>query len=491
MPTPPPLLPQSAGKHRPRAAAPAPRHPTGLAHPGLPKTLIRAGAGAQARGPGRCQTRARTALWRWLVTLVALLAPVLAAPVLASQGAERSHSAHSSHGSHSAHSADPGSSGAGPAQPGDGLSSPGAAPVADDRTMVTDWGQRSRAMERARLAVVGVAVQAVDGARSARTLGLQRRGSGVLISEDGLVLTIGYLLIEADTVDLSLPDGREVPARVRAIDAATGLGLLQALAPTGLAPVPLAAWVDPTGRHGADANAGAEARRSTQPGQHPSTAQAAQVGPAAAVTMVSGGPEGDLNTTQVLGQAPFAGAWEYRLDRALLTHPPLPQHSGAALFNGFGELVGIGSLLLNDVTALLAGAPASSASAGGRRVPGNLFVPADLLLPILPELQAQGRSQASARAWLGLQCGEDAQGLQVLRVNDDSPADVAGLLAGDRVLRLDGAPVRTLAGLWQQLWAGGAAERAVRLDILRDGQALALTVHSVDRDKTWRRPQGI
>lgn len=350
-----------------------------------------------------------------------------------------------------------------------------------------DWAQRSRAMERARLAVVGVKVQALEGARSARTLGLERSGSGVVVADDGLVLTIGYLLIEADTVDLSLPDGREVPARVRAVDAATGLGLLQALAPTGLAPVPLAAWPEArplanataslTGAPGRTAIPVAEMRDASATGDR--------------VTMVSGGPSGDLHPTQVLGQPPFAGSWEYRLDRALLTHPPLPQHSGAALFNARGELVGIGSLLLQDVSGLLAGATEPPPGALGRRVPGNLFVPADLLPPILAELQAQGRSQASVRAWLGLNCAEDPQGVQVIRVQDDSPADVAGLQAGDRLLRLDGAPVQTLSDLWQRLWAGGTAERAVVLDLLRDGQPLSLTVHSVDRDKTWRRPVGI
>lgn len=311
-----------------------------------------------------------------------------------------------------------------------------------------------QALQRAHQAVVGVQAMAVDDARSATTLGRVRAGSGVVISEDGLVLTIGYLILEADQVQLVLPDERLVPARVVAYDVATGFGLVQALAPLKVAPVPLG-------------SAGAlQVEEPLMMASGPSSLKA------------DGGAI--VGIAQLVSRRTFAGYWEYLIDGALFTAPARADHSGAGLFNSRGELVGIGSL----VVAQAAGDEAPS-------MPGNMFVPIDLLPPILPELRSAGMSAASKRAWLGLNCVELGGELRVARVSTDSPADVAGLLPGDRILRIDGAPVKTLAALWQSLWQGGLPERDVQLDIVREGAAQRVTLHSVDRMKTLRRAQGI
>lgn len=315
----------------------------------------------------------------------------------------------------------------------------------------TDLTETSRLLERARQATLGVSAVAVDEARSARTLGRQRSGSGVLISDDGLVLTIGYLVLEADSVELQLDGARSVPARVVGYDVATGLGLVQALAPLALAPVRL-------GR--------TDSLRPDEP-----------------LMVASGGEDAAVSVATVLAQRPFSGYWEYHLDNALVTTPPRRDHSGAGLFNARGELVGIGSLLLADAR--------ERPGADGPRQPGNLFVPAELLPPILAELTRDGRSQASQRAWLGLNCAEQDGQVRVLRVTDDSPADVAGLEPGDRIVMIDGTPVAALATLWKTLWAGGPAERELTLQILRDDQPRTVKVNSVDRQKTLRRAQGI
>ncbi len=307
--------------------------------------------------------------------------------------------------------------------------------------------EQSRALERAANAVVGVLVQSVDGARSAETLGRARQGSGVVIDEQGLVLTIGYLVLEADQVLLLTDDGRRVPARVVAYDLATGLGLVRALAPLKLAPVPIG-----NGR---------------------------QLAEGAPLMVASGGDHGAIGATQLLSRRAFAGYWEYHLDDALFTSPPWPAHSGAGLFNERGELVGIGSLFVGD------------AAGGGNRRPGNMFVPAELLPPILPELLARGRSAGSERAWMGVNCAEVDGQVRVLRVTEDSPADVAGLETGDRILSLDGQPVPTLSALWKALWQGPGSRRAVQLQIERDGQTRPLTVHTVDRAATLRRAEGV
>lgn len=310
-----------------------------------------------------------------------------------------------------------------------------------------DLGAASRALQRAQAAVVGVQAVAVEGARSSGTLGRAREGSGVVIGRDGLVLTIGYLVLEAEQVEIVTDDLRVIPARALGYDVATGFGLVQALAPLGIDAVPL-------GR--------AEALRARE-----------------GLMIASGGEDGMISAAWLVSRRPFSGYWEYHIPGALFTTPPRRDHSGAGLFNIAGELVGIGSLFVTD------------AAGGDERLPGNMFVPIDLLPPILDDLQRVGSGASSRRAWIGINCVEQEGAVRIVRVNDDSPADVAGLQAGDQILRIDGSEVHALEQLWKRLWAGGAPEREVVLDIQRDGQAQTVRVFSVDRMKTLKRAQGI
>ena len=330
---------------------------------------------------------------------------------------------------------------------------PGFAAEAAEAASASEIAATSRALERAQAAVVGIQVEAVEGARSAATLGQTRQGSGIVIDDDGLVLTIGYLVLEAAEVRLLTDDGRTIPARVVGYDVATGFGLVRALAPLRLAPVALG---QPP---------------SLQPGQMLMVASG-----------VANGRAGAVSATQMVARRAFSGYWEYHIEGALFTSPPHPRHSGAGLFDVHGELLGVGSLFVGNVMSDEAGAPPIRA--------GNMFVPVDLLRPILAEMRAQGRSNASARAWVGINCVERDGDLHVVRVTDDSPADVAGLQVGDRILRVDGQPVHSLAALWQSLWRGGV-EREITLDIERDRQPNALKVYSVDRMVTLRHAEGI
>jgi S1-C subfamily serine protease len=307
---------------------------------------------------------------------------------------------------------------------------------------------QSRALQRASASVVGLRALAVDDARSAATLGRARQGSGVVIGSGDLVLTIGYLILEAEQVQLITDDEREVPARLVGYDVATGFGLVQPLAPLRIEPVPF----------------GSSAGLS---GGEP-------------LMIVSGGEAGAISAAQLVSRRNFSGFWEYHVDGALFTAPARPDHSGAALFNGRGELLGIGSLLVRDAAG--AGAPPQT---------GNMFVPIELLSPILPELRSRGTSRPSQRAWMGVNCVESEGTVRVVRVNSDSPAEVAGLEPGDRIVRIDGTEVKALEVLWKALWAGGAPEREVTLDIVRRGQAQTLKLQSVDRMKTLKSAQGI
>jgi len=311
-----------------------------------------------------------------------------------------------------------------------------------------DVATQSRLLNRAADAVVGVRAKAVEDARSSRTLGSARQGSGVVIDANGLVLTIGYLILEADQVQIVTDDERVIPGRVVGYDTASGFGLVQALTPLRIEAAPL-------GQSG-----------------HLETNESLMV--------ASGGDAGAVSAALMVSRRPFAGYWEYRIDGALFTTPPRDDHSGAGLFNTRGELVGIGSLLV-----------AYARGNDQPRLPGNMFVPIDLLPPILEELRRSGTTAASRRAWMGVNCVEDDGQVRVVRVTDDSPADVAGLQAGDRIVRIDGVSVATLDELWTTLWRNGPAEREVSLEIQREGNRQTLKVFTVERAKTLRRSQGV
>ena len=305
----------------------------------------------------------------------------------------------------------------------------------------------SQALENAHAAVVGIQVVAVDSARSAETLGRERRGSGVLIDAEGLVLTIGYLILEANQVDLIVEGRKRIPARVIAYDLDTGFGLVKSLLPLNIQPVPLGT-------------------SSTAPDHEP-------------LIIVSGGSEGGISLARMVSRRPFSGYWEYHIEGALFTAPARGDHSGAGLFNARGELLGIGSLVV-----------AEALGEGKGRSPGNMFVPVDLLKPILAELRAQGSSSKSSRAWLGLNCVEHEGAVRVTRVTRDGPGAAAGLRPGDHIVGIDGSAVAGLESFYKNLWRS-APERDVSLEIRRGGVDQVLTVRSQDRMRTLSRPQGI
>jgi len=190
-----------------------------------------------------------------------------------------------------------------------------------------------------------------------------------------------------------------------------------------------------------------------------------------------------VSLTQLVGKRAFSGNWEYHLDQALFTSPPVlagqGNHSGAALFNQRGELVGIGSLLV------------SNAAGGSRRLPGNMFVPVDLLKPILAEMQRTGTSQLSRRPWLGVNSSEQGGRVQILRVSADSPAQQAGLKAGDVVLAVDDDKVASLEAFYKKLWSRATPQTPVRLTVLQGAEVRTVVVQPQDRLQTLRKPAGI
>lgn len=291
-------------------------------------------------------------------------------------------------------------------------------------------------------AVVRLITTVPPDARTARSLGTTRAGNGILISDDGLVLTIGYLILEANDIKVVAPDGDHVSAAFVAYDHASGFGLLRAGKPLGLKAVRLG---------------DSEALRKAD-----------------YVVAAASGGESNATVALVLGRRPFAGAWEYLLERAIFTSPPIREFGGAGLFGRDGRLVGVGSLLLRDV----------SGKGGG--VPGNMFVPIELLKPILGDLLAHGRSSAPPRPWLGLYPVEVDGVLRVNRVATDGPAEAAGLAPGDVVLGVGEQPVREMDHYFRMVWALGEAGTEVPLKVLKDGEVRDIIIKSGDR-MNWLR----
>ena len=308
------------------------------------------------------------------------------------------------------------------------------------------------AFTRANAAVVGVRVGVADGATSAETLGKERVGSGVVIGADGLILTIGYLMLEAQSIQIVTQDNKTLPAQAVAYDLATGFGLVKTIVPLrGIEPVALGSLKD------------------LQTGEALMAATGAQ----------GNGEEGDVTMTQLISKRPFSGYWEYHIDAAMFTSPPINNHSGAPLFNQKGELVGIGSLYVSD------------AMGGNRRLPGNMFVPVDLLKPILSEMQQTGSTKLSRRPWLGLSSTEQGGRVQIIRVNKQSPAQVAGLEPGDLVLAVDGVKVATLEEFYKKLWDHPNPDAEISLTVLQGADIKTLKLKPVDRMSTMRKPAGI
>jgi len=272
-------------------------------------------------------------------------------------------------------------------------------------------------------AVVGVRATIPDDARTARFLGAHREGSGVVIDGGRHVLTIGYLILEANTVEIVVAENRVVPATVVAYDYDTGFGLLHPLAPLGVAAIEL--------------------------GQ----SSALEVG---SEILIAG--LGVPAAAHIVSRRDFAGYWEYLLEDAIFTAPPYQNFAGAALIGPEGRLLGVGSLQVRD------------AAGAGHPMHGNMFVPIDALSPILGELIREGRSAASARPWLGVFSREIRGHLFVDSVSEGGPAEAAGIETDDVIVAVDGVPVSDLADFYRKLWALGGPGIAVPLTVLtRDG----------------------
>jgi S1-C subfamily serine protease len=293
-------------------------------------------------------------------------------------------------------------------------------------------------------AVVALESRVPEDAFTAASLGAERIGNGAVIGSGGLVLTMGYLVMEAESVTLTLNDGQRVPAHVLGSDPVTGFGLVQALSPLGIEPLRLG---DARGlKAGAD------------------------------VIIAGAGGRAHAAAGHVVGRMRFAGYWEYLLENAIFTEPAHPHWSGAALIGQAGELVGLGSLSLQGQ------------SKSGEVVPINLFVPADLLPPILDDL-ARGRPAHPPRPWLGVLAQDLGPSIVVVGVNPQGPAARAEIRPGDVVLAVAGETVQDLGDFYEKLWAQGPAGVVIPLRIQREEDVFDVEIRSADRAAMLKKPR--
>jgi S1-C subfamily serine protease len=286
-------------------------------------------------------------------------------------------------------------------------------------------------------AVVRVKTVIHPEGRTVQSLARERDGSGIVIDSNGLVLTIGYLMVEAYAAEIVTNDGRRVPANIVGYDHDSGFGLLQATAPLNVKPIPM-------GKSG-DVKQGDP------------------------VVVAGAGGRDNASAAIVVAKREFAGYWEYLLDEAFFTSPPLVPWSGAALIGRDGKLVGVGSLIVPDATGK------------GDGVVGNMFVPIDRLPPILADLMADGRVSGPAKPWIGVTTNEARGRLSVAQVTPGGPADKAGLRQGDVITGVAGETPAGLADFYRKIWARGAAGATVPIEIERGGDKRRLDVQSINR----------
>jgi S1-C subfamily serine protease len=268
-------------------------------------------------------------------------------------------------------------------------------------------------------------------------MGREREGSAMVIDSNGLILTIGYLMVEAHSAEVVTNDGREVPADIVGYDFQSGFGLLRASAPLKVQPLAFGKSAELKERD-------------------------------AVVVARFGGPDSAAPAV-VVGKREFAGNWEYLLDEAIFTAPLQSAWSGAALLNHEGRLVGVGSLMVSDATGK------------GDRMSGNMFVPTDLLPPILADLIANGRMAGAGRPWLGVTTDETHGHLTVSAVTPGGPAERAGLKRGDMILGVNGTLLNHLPDFYRRIYAQGDAGTVIALDVLKDSEKRRVEVKSINR----------
>lgn len=300
-------------------------------------------------------------------------------------------------------------------------------------------GAKPSATEYAQ-AIAKIETTVLKAGKTVATLGATRNGNAVVIDASGLMVTVGYLVVEAQDIQVTFNNGETVPAEVIVNDHVTGLALLRASLPVGIGAIALG--------------------------------QSEYIGVDEDVVVLKHGGTDTAQVTRIAAIKEFAGSWEYYIDRAFYTSPATRNFSGAALLNRDAKLVGIGSLLLSDI----------GSSVDEQPISGNLFIPIEHLTQKLGSLLAAQPSEGDRRPWLGASIDDKMPDLQVVRVAPGSPAEIAGLTVGDSLIAINGKRVVTKRGFYQALWGAGDPGGNAELMISREGEIILITAQTTSFD---------
>lgn len=291
--------------------------------------------------------------------------------------------------------------------------------------------------------IVSITAHIPSNSYSADLLGTERKGHGIVIREDGLIVTIGYIITEAETVWINMDRATAVPGYIVANDYESGLGLVKPMMPVKLPKI--------------------------------DTGELKSLGINASVLIAGHGGSRNMIESRVIAKKEFAGRWEYVVDEGIYTSPVFPDWAGSALIGEDGKLYGVGCLLIQDVKS-------------GELISGNnLFVPVELITPAIDELCQYGGRLKPPRPWLGLLVQEEDGQLVVAGIFYKCPADKAGINPGDVITGLNGRPVTGLAEFFREVWKLGDAGVEVPLTVQRDNERLDIVVKSGDRETSFRR----
>jgi serine protease Do len=281
-------------------------------------------------------------------------------------------------------------------------------------------------------------------ARTANSLGTIRGGNGIVI-DDKHILTIGYIVVEAETITITLPNGGVVPAELAGYDHTTGFGILKTILPSKLTPLQIG--------------------------------NSDKLNKEDLLYVLPYLTEGAPSAVKMVSRRSFTGWWEYFLDKPIYTHPMNTSFAGSALINEFGELLGIGSLYVSD------------AAAEGVPMPGNLFVPINDLKPILDDLIVNGKRTADVKPYMGLTSNDDSGKVMVTRVNDDGPAAKAGFKENDIILKVNKINIQDTEKFYKTVWSQGGPGTLLDFEIERNNQIISLKLTTMDRNDFFVKPK--
>ena len=281
-------------------------------------------------------------------------------------------------------------------------------------------------------------------ARTAQSLGTVRGGNGVVI-DDKHILTIGYIVVEAETITITLPDGKKFPGELIGYDHTTGFGILRTIIQSDLTPLKIG--------------------------------DSDQLTKEDFLYVLPYLTEGRPSAVKMVSRRSFAGWWEYFLDKPIYTYPANSSFAGSALINEYGEVLGIGSLYVGD------------AAATGISSPGNMFVPINDLKPILDDLIQNGRRTKDIKPYMGLTSSDNTGQVKITRVNDNGPAAKAGFSVNDTILAVNNEKINNIEDFYKVVWSFGGPGTKLQFDIERNQEKLNIELTTMDRNDFFVKPK--